>query len=217
VEKFGLGSGANCCKSCVTRCHIDGRHFIGAQSDCGSRPDVCAQTHLTGDLHHAAVSDELGHFHGGYVQRIGQRVARADFAHEFFAIIVGRVFRAVILEGRGLVVDGCCGSDDRLNPVDGVIEGCRINERFEDRAGLAVCQGVIELALPVVATADDRFDFSRARIKCHQRNLSLRNRFVASLFGQRAAPFVVSLGQKQVDIFHPCVDRGGRGALKSWI
>ena len=46
-------------------------------------------------------------------------------------------------------------------------------------------QRVIQLALAVIAPADDRFDFSSARIESHERHLRLRNGFVASLLGLR--------------------------------
>ncbi len=168
-------------------------------------------------MHYAAVANQLGDFHGGHVQGIGQRVAHRDFSHEFFAEIVGRVFRAVVFERGRFVINGCRRRDDRLYTVDGVIEGCCINEGFKNGTRLTMCERVIELALSVVAASDDRLDFSRARIERHERHLRLRDRLVASLLGQFAAPFVVSLGEKQVHILHPRVHCGGGGALERRI
>ena len=135
---------------------------------------LLAEAHLARDLHDAAVADQLGDFDGGDVEGIGEGFADGDAAHESGAVIVGRVLLAVELESGGLVVDGGGGSDDGLNAIDGVVKSGGVDERLEDRAGLTMRERVIELALAVVAAADDRFDFAGARIERDEGDLGLR-------------------------------------------
>ncbi len=168
-------------------------------------------------MHDAAVADEFGDLDGGDVERIGERVAHGDATHESFAVVIRRVFLAVEFEGGGLVVDGRGWSDDRLHAINGVVERRGIDERFEDRTGLAVGQGVIELALPVVASTNHGFDLAGSRIQGDQRDLRLRNWLVASLLGQIFLPLVVLLLQEQVHILHSGVDSGGGGTLQSGV
>src|SRR6202011_3328558 len=104
------------------------------------------------------VADQLGNLDSGNVEGIGERFAGGDAAHELLPEIIGGVFLAVELEGGGLVVDGGGRSHDRLHAVDGIVERSGIDEWLEDRSGLAMREGVIELALAVVTAADDRFD-----------------------------------------------------------
>ena len=76
---------------------------------------------------------------------------------------------------------------------------------------------MIELALPVIAPANDRLDLSSPRVQRDQRHLRLRNRLVTSLLGLVALPLVVLLRQEQVHILHPRIDGGGRGTLQNGI
>ena len=165
-------------------------------------------------MHHAAVADELCHFHRGDVQRVRERVAHGNAAHEPFAIIVGRVWFAVEFERRGLVVDRGCRRDNRLHVIDGVVERRCIDKWLEDRARLAMSEGVIQLALSVIPSADDGFDFSAPRIECYEGHLRLGNRLIAPLLRQLLLPLVVSFGQQCIDVLHARFDRRHRRALQ---
>ena len=78
-------------------------------------------------------------------------------------------------------------------------------------------KSMIELALAVVPTSDHRIDFTRARVERDQRHLRLRYRLGAALLGILAPPLVVLLREKQVHVFHPCIDRRNGGALQRGI
>ena len=136
VDELGFGTRAAVGESCVGGGNIYRRHFVRAKSHGWGWLNVVAETHLTGDLHYAAVADQLGDLDGGDVERIGKGFTDGDTSHEFFAEIVRGVFLAVEFEGGGLVVDGGGGGDDRLDVIDGIVEGGRVDERLEDGARL---------------------------------------------------------------------------------
>ena len=113
--------------------------------------------------------------------------------HESFAIIVGGIWFAVELKCCGFVVDGRRGGDNGLHVIHGIVKRRRIHKRLEDGSRLAVRQGVIELALPVISSADKRFNLPIPWIERYQRRLRLGNRFVASLLCQLLLPLLISL------------------------
>src|SRR5437667_3722429 len=121
---------------------------------------------------------------------------------------------AVEFERRGLVVDGGRRREDGLHVVYGIVERRRIDKRFEDRARLAVRQGVIELALPVIPSADNSLDFPIPRVERDQRHLHLWNGFVTSFLGQLALPFVIPFRQQRVHVLHAGFDGRDRVALE---
>ena len=71
MQKLRLGSYAALPKRRIARRDIDGSHFVRAERDCRRGTNIVAQSHLPRDLHHATVSDRLGHFHGRHVERVG--------------------------------------------------------------------------------------------------------------------------------------------------
>ena len=215
VDELGFGARAAVGERGVRCGDIDRRHFVSAEGDGGSRLDVLAEAHLARDLHDAAVADQLGDFDGGDVERVGERLARGDAAHEFCAVIVGRVFLAVEFESGGLVVDRGGGRDDGLHVVDGVVERGGVDERLEDRSGLAMRERVIELALAVVAAADDRFDFAGARVERDEGGLHVGNRFVASLLRGFLFPLVVFFGEQLVYVLRAFFDGVDGDALRA--
>ena len=165
AQKLRLRARPHRGKCRVTGGDIDRRHFIRAESDRWCRLNVHAQAHFPCDLHDSTVADEFGDFDGRDVERIRQRVAHGHASHEFFSIVIRGVFLAVEFKRRRLVVDRRGRRDDGLHAVDGIVECRGIDERFEHRAGLTMRQRVIELALPVIAPANDRLDLSSPRIQ----------------------------------------------------
>src|ERR1700734_3957456 len=103
-----------------------------------------------------------------------ERVAHRDCAVKFLAEIVGRVFFAVEFEGGGHVVHCSDWGDERREAFGRVVKSRGINEWFEYRTWLAVREGVIELALTIVAAADERTNFAGARVHRDQRHLDTR-------------------------------------------
>src|SRR3984957_19872936 len=216
-DELGLGARSAVGEGGVGCCDIDRRHFVGAERDCGSGLNVLAEAHLARDLDDAAVADQFGDFYGGDVERVGEGFTRGDAAHELGAVVVRRVFLAVEFEGGRLVVDGGGRRDDGLHVVDGVVERGGVDEWLENRSGLAMRERVIELALAVVAAADDGFDFAGTRVERDERGLDMGNRFVASLFRSFLFPPVVFLGEQLVYVFRAFFDRVLRDALQRWI
>ena len=127
--------------------------------------DILAESHLPGDLHDAAIADQLRDFHRRDVQRVGERFARGDVTHELCAVVVRGVFLAIELESRRLVIHGGRRCNNGLHIIDGVFKSRCIDERLEDRSWLAMGQGVIQLALPIIPAANHRFDFAGTRVK----------------------------------------------------
>ena len=82
---------------------------IDANAKCDRRggTNVRGQAHLANDLDYAPIADHLGDFYSRNVERIRERLADGDLAHEAFAIIVGRVFLAVEFEDGWLVINSC--------------------------------------------------------------------------------------------------------------
>ena len=215
LHEQGVSASTHGGKGRVGAGHLDRRQLIRAESDGGRRPDIGSQTHLAGDLHDASITDHFGDLHGGHIQRVGQRLPHGDVAHEPFAVVVGGVLLSVEFKHGGLVVDRSCRSDERLSAVHGVVEGGCIDEGFEHRTGLAVRQGMVQLALAVVSTANERFDFARAGIQRDQGNLRRRNDL--GLLGVGFAGLFILLGQQRIDVFHPGIDGGGGSALNLWV
>src|SRR5207245_7742950 len=132
-------------------------------------------------------------------------------------VVIRRVFLAVELKRCRLVVDSCSRGDDGLHAINGIVESRGVHKWFEYRAWLATRQRMIELALPVVASANDRFDLAGPRIKRDQRDLRLRDSVVAALLGLVAFPLLVFLRQEHVHILHPYIDSGHGYALQSGV
>ena len=217
AQKLRFRANPHCGKRCIPRGNIDRRHFIRTESDGWCWLNVVAEAHFPRDLHHPAVADEFRDFDGRDVEGIRQGVAHRDAPHEFFSIVIRSIFLAVKLECRWLVVDCRGGRDDGLHAVNSVIQCRRINKRFEHRSRLAMRQRMIQLALPVIAPANDRLDFSGPRVQRDQRDLCLRDRLATSLLGLIAPPLVVFFCQEQIHILHPRIDSGGRCTLQSGI
>src|SRR5882757_10584624 len=99
-----------------------------------------------------------------------------------------------------LIVNRCGRRDDRLHAINGIVERRGIDEGLEYRTWLAMRERVIELALSIIAAADDRLNLSRPRVKRDQGDLCLGDRLGTSLLGKLLTPLVVFLGQQQVHI-----------------
>jgi len=76
---------------------------------------------------------------------------------------------------------------------------------------------VIELALSIIAAADDRLNLSRPRSSANQGDLCLGDRPRYFPSWQALRHLSVFLGQQQVHILHTRVDSSGRGALQGRI
>ena len=196
MQKLRLRSRPTVCKRRVTRGHVHRGHFVRTQRHRWRCLDVVAQAHLPRDLYYSPISDQLGYFHGGDVQRIRKRIAYRHMPHESFAVIVGRVLLVVEFKGRGLVIDGCRGCNHRLHAINGVVKSRRIYERLEHRPRLAVSQRMIQLALPVIPPADYGFDFAGPRINGYERNLYLRYGLAVSLLRGFLTPLLVFFCQQ---------------------
>src|SRR5256885_1910822 len=90
MDKLRLRPRSGGCEYGISRRDIHRCHLIGAQRYRRGRPNVIAQTHLPGDLHHAPIANQLGNFDRGHVQRIRQRVANRHAPHESLAVVGGR-------------------------------------------------------------------------------------------------------------------------------
>src|SRR5580693_2512 len=139
---------------------------------------------------------------------MNQGVTNRDGAVKFFAVIVRRVFLAVEFKGSGHIVYRADRSYDGLNAENSVVERGRVHEWLEHRAGLAARERVIELALTVIAAADEGTNFAGLRIHGHQSHLHLRHRF-AFLF-----PEGIALGEALIHALDRDLNRVGGSPLQ---
>ena len=76
---------------------------------------------------------------------------------------------------------------------------------------------MIELALPVIPSADHGLDFAGSRIQRNECHLRLRNRIGTSLLRRFTAPFVILLREQQIYVLHARVHRCCGCALQGGI
>ena len=67
ADELRLGARAPVGEGGIACGDVNRRHFVRAKSDGRGGANVRAKAHLPRDLHHAAVTDQLGHFYGGHV------------------------------------------------------------------------------------------------------------------------------------------------------
>ena len=72
---------------------------------------------------------------------------------------------------------------------------------------------MIQLALAVIPTANQRANLTGVRIQRYQRNLHLRNGILVAFFCFIFFPFRVFLFEQQINIFRASFDSGDGGAL----
>src|ERR1700735_5645803 len=106
---------------------------------------------------------------------MNQSVAHGNRAVKGFAIVVGRIFLAVEVEGSGYVFHRGDGSHDRLQSLGRVLERSGVYERLEHRTRLTMSQGMIYLAFTVFAAADQCSNLAGVGIERYERDLNLRN------------------------------------------
>src|SRR5450755_1896434 len=142
---------------------------------------------------------------------MNERVSHGDGTVKCFAVIVGRVFLAVEIEGGGDVFHGGNRRYDRRQSLSCVGESRGVYERLEHGTWLSMSQGMIELAFAIVAAAYQRPNLPGTWIEGHERHLHLRNGL--SLF----LPSGVALLKELVHAQHPGIDCRACGALKIGI
>src|SRR5438270_10533914 len=102
---------------------------------------------------------------------MGQRKLSGYLSVIFLFVIPRSVNVIAVDESRGRVVDHAGGSENGLLIGNGVVNGRREHERFENGAGWPLGHRMIQLAETVVASAHQRQYLASVGIECNQSNL----------------------------------------------
>ena len=198
VGEDGVGAG-----------HVDGRGAVGADGHRGGCTDI-GDAGGAGERGYIFIAHLLGEGDGGDVERVLDGGGGSDHAGVLAAFeVAGGVGLAVGAEVLRVVVELGDGGEDAAiaegRAVEGAVVGGGVDEGFEDGAGGALGDGVVELRGAVVTAADEGEDLAGVGVEGDEGGLGVVD---------GAAVFAVELANELIDVDHAFLDGGGGGALQ---
>ena len=185
----------------VCPCHLKRRHGIGTECDGGRRLNAGVQSRTACHRYDRGEAHHLCHLYSRHVVRFRQRLPQSQRTEDLLVKINRPVGFVVENESRGSIVHGTRRSQNVLSALDPGIHGCRIDKWFEHRSRRPFRENPVQLAVGVIPSTDQSFDFASVRI---ERNQS----------GFRPRPPLVALRQHFVYFVHSGFDGFAGGALQ---